>query len=47
MMQDDGEKERASGESPRSGRGPLLPLASVSEQPQKQKVSVHSAVYVT
>jgi hypothetical protein len=47
MIQDEGEKERLSGESPREARGPLLPLTEVSEQSQKPKVTVHSAVYVT
>lgn len=47
MIQDEGEKERLSGESPREARGPLLPLSQVSQQSQKTKISVHSAVYVT
>lgn len=47
MIQDEGDKERLSGESPMEARGPLLPLTEVTEQPQRPKVVVHSAVYVT
>ncbi|TID27030.1 hypothetical protein E6O75_ATG01523 [Venturia nashicola] len=47
MIQDEGDKERMSGESPMEARGPLLPLTEVKEQSQRPKVVVHSAVYVT
>lgn len=47
MIQDEGNKERLSGESPREAKGPLLPLSEVTDQSQRPKVVVHSAVYVT
>lgn len=43
MIKDEGDRERVSGE----GRGSLLPLTEVEGDAQRQKVSVHSAVYVT
>lgn len=47
MVHGEGDKERLSGESPMEARGPLLPLTEVTDQSQRPKVGVHSAVYVT